>query len=221
MRLVSYDISALLNYVMMLLLARIAKSLIPLSKINGIRTSARNIHTHVLRLADSNKAIPDPWYSGGLSFSCTMCGNCCSGSSGSVRFSKEEAAAKADELQIDVDKFYELYTRRRGRGSKSYQELKEVKSPVNGEDRDCIFLDRKKIPGKAICSLYQSRPLQCKTWPFWSEILESKSTWEDAKRGYDGCPGLGRGQLFPVEEIERQRIDTDIWCRETFDKKKA
>ena len=44
------------------------------------------------------------WYNKGLSFSCTMCGQCCSGSSGSVRFSEIEAENIAEKLGISIEK---------------------------------------------------------------------------------------------------------------------
>ena len=89
------------------------------------------------------------------------------------------------------------------RGSRSHFELKKVRRD-NG-DMDCVFLDREKIPGKAICSLYGARPGQCRTWPFWPELLESEKTWNNAKFGSEGCAGIGKGIIVPYEEIIRQR----------------
>jgi Fe-S-cluster containining protein len=57
---------------------------------------------------------------------------------------------------------------------------------------DCIFW-------KDGCSVYQARPLQCRTFPFWPSILDSPASWKIAK---SGCPGMGRGRLFSREEIE-------------------
>ena len=151
----------------------------------------------------NQKDSPTPWFASGLAFSCSMCGNCCSGSSGSVRFTDVEAVEMAAQVKISPDEFYTKYTRRRGRGSKSYFELKEVRRD-NG-DMDCIFLDRVKVPGKAICSLYGARPGQCRTWPFWPELLENEKAWKNAKLGPEGCPGIGKGTIVPYEEIIRQR----------------
>ena len=39
--------------------------------------------------------------------------------------------------------------------------------------------------GKALCKLYQARPTQCRTWPFWQEVVESAETWDQAA---NGCP---------------------------------
>jgi uncharacterized protein len=144
-----------------------------------------------------------PWFSSGLAFSCSMCGNCCSGSSGSVRFTDAEADEMAAQVKLNTEDFYSKYTRRRGRGNRAYFELKEVRTDSGA--MDCVFLDRSKIPGKAICSLYGARPGQCRTWPFWPELLESEKAWKDAKLGPEGCPGLGKGAIVPYEEILRQR----------------
>jgi Fe-S-cluster containining protein len=57
---------------------------------------------------------------------------------------------------------------------------------------DCVFW-------KDGCSVYAARPLQCRTFPFWSSILVSSGSWKIAR---SGCPGMGRGRLFSPEEIE-------------------
>lgn len=95
------------------------------------------------------------WFKDGLSFTCSMCGNCCSGSSGSVRFSESEANTISTKLGVDVDTFYAKYTRKVGKGSNAHIELKETR--YVDRTYDCIFLDRKTIPGKKICSLYEAR----------------------------------------------------------------
>jgi hypothetical protein len=43
-------------------------------------------------------ASGEAWWKDGLSFSCTMCGHCCSGSKGSVKISAEEALQMAQKL---------------------------------------------------------------------------------------------------------------------------
>jgi uncharacterized protein len=172
-------------------------------RLTGHSTACMSLST----VSDSDDTSPNdspkPWFSAGLPFSCSMCGNCCSGSSGSVRFTDSEADTMAAQLQITTEDFYSKYTRRRGRSSKAYFELKEVRT-LSGA-MDCIFLDREKIRGKAICSLYGARPNQCRTWPFWPELLENEAAWKNAKLGPEGCPGIGKGTVVPYEEIIRQR----------------
>ena len=58
---------------------------------------------------------------------------------------------------------------------------------------DCVFWDK-----SVGCTVYPARPVQCQTWPFWPENVESPETWDQVK---SVCPGSGKGQLFTVEEI--------------------
>ena len=60
---------------------------------------------------------------------------------------------------------------------------------------DCIFWD----PGQG-CLVYDARPTQCRTWPFWSENIESPEDWERTRAV---CPGSGRGPVYPVETIQQ------------------
>lgn len=69
---------------------------------------------------------------------------------------------------------------------------------------DCIFLDRTTQPGKALCRVYRSRPVQCRTWPFWDENLTSRRAWDTARRRTP-CPGMDSGPLIPIEQIRIQR----------------
>ena len=46
----------------------------------------------------------------------------------------------------------------------------------------CIYLSEDKK-----CSVYESRPAQCKSYPFWPENLRSERSW---KRTIEECPGL-------------------------------
>ncbi|OQS00778.1 hypothetical protein ACHHYP_02696 [Achlya hypogyna] len=150
-----------------------------------------------------------PWFKDGLAFTCTKCGNCCSGRAGSVRFNDDEAATMAAKMNTTVSVFLEKYTRRQGRGNLSFYQLKEVRK--NKDDGfDCIFLDRKKIRGKATCSLYEARPTQCRTWPFWPETLESKATWNKTK---ETCPGINKGPNKSVDEVQAQMDATRAWRR--------
>ena len=67
---------------------------------------------------------------------------------------------------------------------------------------DCVFL-RRDANGKSLCSIYQARPTQCRTWPFWPENLKSEKAWQRAAGNCEGMKqGLAsRGQFFPIEKI--------------------
>lgn len=138
------------------------------------------------------------WFAKGLRFACTQCGNCCSGPPGTVAFTAGEARQMAAKLGVSKATFYERYARTvDGRWS-----LRERRTE---HGLDCVFLDREQVPGKAICRVYEARPTQCRTWPFWPENLRSKRAWDDVKR-VTPCPGMNEGRLVRVEAI---RIDRD------------
>ena len=123
-----------------------------------------------------------PWYREGLSFSCTRCGDCCTGVPGYVWVEPTEIEALAKHLGLSVDSFGERYLRKVGRRY----------SLIEKPGGDCIFFDKG-------CSVYPARPTQCRTFPFWRSNLKSERAWDEIA---DECPGIGQGKLFPVEEIE-------------------
>lgn len=135
----------------------------------------------------------------GLRFSCTMCGNCCTGPEGYVLYAQAEGEAIAKRLGIGVDEFVRDYTKETILG----RSLKEKLSP---QGLDCVFLDRASVPEKAVCGIYEARPEQCRTWPFWRSLVQSRRNWESAKRT---CPGLDRGRLIPPQQIRvlRDKVD--------------
>jgi Fe-S-cluster containining protein len=141
-------------------------------------------------------ARPDaPEAGAGLRFTCTMCGNCCSGPPGYVLVSDEEVHALAARLKITATDFIRDYTNQSPEG----RSLNERPTTFGN---DCIFLDRTTVAGKAICGVYEDRPKQCRTWPFWPSLLASRQTWDRAKRT---CPGLGKGTLIPIDQVRIQR----------------
>jgi Fe-S-cluster containining protein len=127
----------------------------------------------------------------GLRFECTQCGNCCTGASGYVQFTDDEANAMARDLGIPRAEFDARYTRDTVFGPS----LTETRTAFG---YDCIFLDRETAPGKALCRVYRSRPAQCRTWPFWKDNLKSPRHW---KRATATCPGMNAGTLHAPEVI--------------------
>ena len=123
-----------------------------------------------------------PWYREGLSFSCTRCGDCCTGAPGYVWVESAEIEALAKHLGLSVDSFGERYLRKVGRRY----------SLIEKPGGNCVFFDKG-------CSVYPARPTQCRTFPFWRGNLKSERAWDEIA---DECPGIGQGKLFPVEEIE-------------------
>ncbi len=131
----------------------------------------------------------EPWYKDGLRFSCSGCGDCCTGSPGYVWVNKEEIATMAKALNHTVDQFEKLYVRKIG----IRKSLKELPGSY-----DCVFLHEETRK----CELYDARPRQCKTWPFWGSNLKTPEDWQ---RTCEVCPGSGKGKLVQLDDIERQR----------------
>ena len=67
--------------------------------------------------------------------------------------------------------------------------------------------DESVVHPKRICTVYEARPLQCRTWPFWQGNLMSRKAWQEASRT---CLGIDRGEFFDREEIEKLR-DAEDW----------
>jgi len=57
------------------------------------------------------------------------------------------------------------------------------------------------------CSIHPAKPTQCRTFPFWPEIVERRDTWKHTGRS---CPGIGKGDLIQIgsamEVAEEQRV---------------
>lgn len=127
-----------------------------------------------------------PWYRDGLRFQCTRCGHCCTGAPGFVWVTPEEIEALARHRGEPVGQVEAVYTRPVGR-------RRSLRERANG---DCVFYDR-----HAGCTVYPVRPRQCRTWPFWASNVATPADWQ---RTCAICPGAGRGELIPAEEILRR-----------------
>lgn len=56
----------------------------------------------------------------------------------------------------------------------------------------CIYLT------ETGCSIYQVRPIQCRTYPFWPENLSNAFVWKNQKKM---CPGIDNGRMYTIDEI--------------------
>ena len=135
----------------------------------------------------STQANGQPWYEDGLRFGCTRCGNCCTGAPGCVWVTSDEIARIAAYRGEAPDGSAKHFVRQVGQRQSLTEE-------PNG---DCVFYDR---AGRG-CSIYPVRPRQCRTWPFWGSNLRSPETW---RATCQVCPGSGKGEFVPLEEIERR-----------------
>ena len=98
----------------------------------------------------------------------------------------DEAADLAAHLGIDVTDFRRRYLRKVG-GRYCL---------IDRPNRDCIFLDG------GGCTVYEARPTQCRTFPFWPENLASERTWAVVCLQ---CRGSGTGELYELGRMHEIR----------------
>ena len=150
--------------------------------------------------------VIEPWYAEGLSFTCTQCGNCCTGAPGYVWISEDEVQRLAEHLKLTPEQTIARFCRRIG----DKLSLQERRSPQGLYD--CVFLKEDQA-GRRTCTVYPVRPLQCRTWPFWEGNLASRESWALASQR---CPGIDQGKKFAREQIEALR-DARDWPGEKTD----
>lgn len=133
------------------------------------------------------------WYADGLAFACTGCGGCCTGAPGYVWVNDAEIDAIAEHRGCTAAEI-------RLKDTRTVKGEVTLKDHANG---DCVYFN----PSTRRCTIYPVRPQQCRTWPFWPENLRTVRTWAAAARG---CPGIGRGDLVPLEQIEATARDAGL-----------
>lgn len=130
--------------------------------------------------------MSEPFWQEGLRFECQPnCGACCN-QKGEVHVSSAEIHRLATFMRLSQPQFRKRYLRR-AFGKYVLQD---------GAGDACIFLNE-----KLQCSVYEARPEQCRAYPFWPQVLQDRLSWdwESLK-----CPGIGKGQIIPAEEIKRR-----------------
>ena len=128
-----------------------------------------------------------PFYNNGLRFSCKHCSACCRFEAGFVFLSLKDSSLLENALCLENEQFLETYCRWVPSDNKETQlSLKEK------ANFDCILWSEEG------CTVYEARPLQCRAFPFWQSILNSKKNWEYTAQD---CPGIGHGTLHSKEII--------------------
>jgi hypothetical protein len=54
------------------------------------------------------------------------------------------------------------------------------------------------------CSIHAVKPTQCRTFPFWPELVESRREW---KKTAHYCPGISKGSLIQIEVANSQAAE--------------
>ena len=116
----------------------------------------------------------------GLRFECQPdCAKCCE-VAGYVYLSEDDVTRVAEFLQQPHAEFEKQYVYRT-------KHSRRLRKP--GRGKQCGFLRGKQ------CGIHEVKPVQCRLFPFWPELVESRSEW--TKTG-DWCPGIGQGPLISI-----------------------
>jgi Fe-S-cluster containining protein len=128
--------------------------------------------------------MPLKFYSEGIRFACQSTGRCCTsrGEYGFVYLNDADQARLAAHLGVSVPELVAQHCSRT-----------EGQVHLAHPERDCAFLDGNR------CGIYEARPEQCRTWPFWPENMRAK-TWRTEVASF--CPGVGKGRLYTAAEID-------------------
>ena len=131
------------------------------------------------------------WWKDGVRFQCQGSGKCCTshGEYGFVFLTLEDRKRFAKYLKLTTSAFTRKYCQK-------YHGAFHLKE--DGVNLDCMFLKNKQ------CSVYEARPAQCRTWPFWPEVMSAKAWKKDV---LEFCPGVGRGKLYSAGEIKKLMKD--------------
>ncbi len=105
---------------------------------------------------------------------CSTCSaRCCTGESGYIHVSASEMESISKFLGLSIEDFTKNYLFKNG-----YKY--SIKERKFGESYECAFYDRVSNG----CMIYEVRPLQCRTFPFWDYF---KTRVDELKLE---CPGV-------------------------------
>lgn len=138
-----------------------------------------------------------PWWQDGLPFACQQSGKCCHQRDeyGYVYVNARERERIAAHLGLSLGAFNRRYTRSEEDGARV---LLFVESR-------CVFLQ------DGLCQVHEVKPVQCRTWPFWEELLASPEVYEREVRAF--CPGSRVGPRVSAASIRAQMEETEaaLW----------
>jgi Fe-S-cluster containining protein len=115
-----------------------------------------------------------------LRFQCQSgCTRCCE-QQGFVYLTEEDITRLAAFVNLAPAAFERRYVYRT-------KNLRRLRVPRQVQ---CVFL---KSDG---CSVHVAKPLQCRTFPYWPELVDNKREW---LKTANWCPGIGQGPLVKIE----------------------
>lgn len=116
-----------------------------------------------------------------MRFTCQRgCVKCCE-RRGYIYLSEDDVTRIAKYLKMTQKAFEAEYVVR-------FRHVIRFKKPL---DAQCHFLTSEG------CGIHEVKPTQCRLFPFWPELVEDRTAWNDA--GTE-CPGIGKGKLIQIGE---------------------
>lgn len=133
---------------------------------------------------------PDPGLEGVVpfSFSCQRSGRCCTFGEGHVWLEEGEIETLAAILDMKPAAFIARHVRQVP-DPKSGQ----LRTALRDEQGRCVLLE-----GTRDCTVYEQRPVHCRTFPYWPSVLDDPSGFENARAV---CPGIA--VIVPEDLRER------------------
>jgi Fe-S-cluster containining protein len=128
-----------------------------------------------------------------LRFECQSgCTACCE-QKGFVYLSDDDILRAAAYLRMTPAEFERKYVYRTARRARL-----RVPAAAN-----CHFLF------EGGCSIHAAKPTQCRVFPFWPELLESRREWRKTARY---CPGIDKGPLIQIDAARAQAREMREAC---------
>lgn len=117
----------------------------------------------------------------GIRFVCQPgCTRCCD-VSGYVYLTEDDVKNAAAYLKMTAAAFEAKYIYRT-------RHMRRLRKPRRAQ---CHFL------GQGGCGIHPVKPVQCRLFPFWPELIESRQEWRATGRW---CPGVGQGELIQITQ---------------------
>jgi Fe-S-cluster containining protein len=128
-----------------------------------------------------------------LKFDCVRCGNCCRLEAGDLFLSATDLRRLSEYLELSDEEFFLEYCEIVDLG------LAKRVSLIAEDSGACVFL------GENGCEVYEQRPLQCRTFPFWATNLMDESSYCALS---ESCPGVNQGKAWSPQEIAELIAET-------------
>jgi len=135
-------------------------------------------------------SIDSSFYKDGLSFKCTGCGGCCQ-MDGEVWLDSNEFLSLTTKLGLPAEDVLDIYVDEIIAGWVKLKNSAPTTIAAASSNKDllvspniatndmiieqCIFLEK----DTKRCTIYESRPVQCRTYPYWPTIIAYADTWKN------------------------------------------